>query len=186
MATYFLIRHGEADYSDLIEHRFFGFGRDLAPLSEKGILQAKETAKDERLRTAELIVSSPYTRALQTAQIISKRTGIDVSVEIDLHEWLPDLSNKYRTSEEAFRLSDEFVSCKGVYPLGTKKRWETVEDMRKRMRRVADKYAKYQKVIIVGHGMAFRALAYIEEMKPAEIVECIYEKGQQECIFSFY
>ena len=44
MATYYLIRHGEADYSELMEHHFFGFGRDLAPLSEKGIIQAEETA----------------------------------------------------------------------------------------------------------------------------------------------
>jgi broad specificity phosphatase PhoE len=72
VATYYLIRHGEADYSELMEHRFFGFGRGLAPLSEKGIMQANETAKDERLKSAELIISSPYTRALQTAQIISK------------------------------------------------------------------------------------------------------------------
>lgn len=186
MATYYLIRHGEADYSELMDHHFFGFGRDLAPLSEKGMIQAEETAKDKRLKTAELIISSPYTRALQTAQIISKYTGINVRVELDLHEWLPDLSNKYTTSEEAFRLTEEFVNCKGVYPIGTRKLWETVEDMRKRMRRVADKYAEYEKVIIVGHGMALRALAYIEEMQPAEIVEFKYEIGQKECIYSFY
>lgn len=53
------------------------------------------------------------------------------------------------------------------------------------MRRVADKYAEYEKVIIVGHGMALRTLAYIEVMKPAEIVKCKYEIGQQDCIYSF-
>ena len=169
-----------------MEHRFFGFGRDLAPLSEKGIQQAEEVAKDERLKTAELIVSSPYTRALQTAQIISRNTGIEMRVELDLHEWIPDLSNRYTTSEEAFRLTDEFVDCKGVYPTETRKLWETLEDMRKRMRRVADKYAEYEKVIFVGHGMAFRSLVYIEIMKPAEIVECQYEIGQEECVYSFY
>lgn len=186
MAIYYLIRHGEADYSELMEHHFFGFGRDLAPLSEKGIMQAQETATDERLKTAELIISSPYTRALQTAQIISKTTGIEVKVELALHEWLPDLSNKYTTSEEAFRLTDEFVKYKGAYPIETKKLWETLEDMRKRMRRVAEKYAEYEKVIIVGYGMAFRTLAYIEKMKPAEIVECKYEIGQEDCVYSFY
>jgi broad specificity phosphatase PhoE len=186
MATYYLIRHGEADYSQLMEHRFFGFGRDLAPLSEKGIKQAEKTATDERLKTAELIISSPYTRALQTAQIISKETGIKVKVELDLHEWIPDLSNKYSTSEEAFRLTEEFVKCKGVYPTGIGEVWETLNDMRKRMRKVADKYAAYNKVILVGHGMSLRTLAYIEEMKPAEIVECKYEKGQEECRYSFY
>ena len=186
MTTYFLVRHGEADYSELMEHHFYGFGMDLAPLSEKGMMQAEETAKDERLKTAQFIVSSPYTRALQTAQLISKNTGLNVRVELDLHEWLPDLSNQFTTSEEAFRLAEDFANCKGVYPTGTKKQWETLDEMRKRMRRVADKYAGYEKVIFVGHGMALRTLAYIEEMKPAEIVECNYEIGQKECVYSFY
>lgn len=185
MATYYLVRHGEADYSELMDHHFWGFGRDLAPLSETGLIQAEKTAKDERLKTAELIISSPYTRALQTAQIISKNTGIEVKVELDLHEWIPDLSNKYTTSEEAFRLAEEFVRCKGVYPAETIKLWETLGNMRIRMRRVADKYAEYERVILVGHGMALRTLAYIEEMKPAEIVECKYERGQKECVYSF-
>ena len=64
--------------------------------------------------------------------------------------------------------------------------WETVKDMRIRMRRVADKYAEYDKVILIGHGMSLRTLAYIEEMKPAEIVEFKYEIGQEEYIYSFY
>lgn len=185
VVTYYLIRHGEADYSELMEYHFFGFGRDLAPLSAKGIIQAEETAKDERLKTAELIISSPYTRAMQTAQIISKHTGIEVRVELGLHEWIPDLSNKYTTSEESFYLAREFTQCRGIYPAETIKCWETIEAMRKRMRKVADKYAEYEKVIFVGHGMALRTLTYIEQMKPAEIVECKYEIGLKECVYSF-
>ncbi len=65
-------------------------------------------------------------------------------------------------------------------------RWESLEAMRRRMRRVADKYAHLDKVILIGHGMAFRSLTYIEEMKPAEIVECRYEIGQPNCVYSFY
>ncbi len=185
MATVYLVRHGAADFSGLMERHFFGFGRELAPLSEKGVLQAEETAKDDRLKNANIIVSSPYTRALQTAQIISKETGIAVRVELDLHEWIPDLSNKYTTSEEAFRLTDEFVQYKGVYPVGSNKQWETLVDMRKRMRRAVDKYTDNNKIIIVGHGMALKTLIYIEHMNPAQIVECTYETGQKDCIYSF-
>lgn len=186
MATFYLIRHGKPDYSEMMEKGFFGYGRDFAPLSEEGIKQAEKTSQDERLKSANIIVSSPYTRALQTAQIISKNTGIDVVVELDLHEWIPDLTNQYKESDESFQLSEEFVQCKGMYPLGENKRWETLEDMRIRMRRVADKYAHYDKVIVVGHGMAFRTLTYIEDMRPAEIVECTYEIGQEDCNYSFY
>ncbi|MBO5352792.1 MAG: histidine phosphatase family protein [Lachnospiraceae bacterium] len=186
MATFYLVRHGEADYSEMLEKGFYGFGRSFAPLSEKGIGQAEAAALDERLKSAELIVSSPYTRALQTAAIISRETGLKLCVEVDLHEWEPDKTNQYTTSEEAFSLTREFNLHKGVYPEGQEMKWETLEEVRKRMRKVADKYAGYNKVIFVGHGMAFRTLTYIEQMKPAEIVECTYHTGQDDCVYSFY
>ena len=44
--------------------------------------------------------------------------------------------------------------------------------MRQRIRRVADRSSDYDKVILVGHGMVFRCLTYIEKMRPAEIIEC--------------
>lgn len=59
------------------------------------------------------------------------------------------------------------------------------QDMRERMIRAADKYSDYGKVILVGHGMVFRCLTYIEKMSAAEIIECTYRKGQAECEYSF-
>lgn len=185
MATFYLIRHGEADYSEMLEKGFFGFGRSFAPLSQKGISQVEATATDERLKSAKFIVSSPYTRALQTAAIISKETGLKICVEIDLHEWEPDKTNQYTTSEEAFELTREFNLYKGVYPKEQCLKWETLAEIRQRMRRAADKYADYDKVIFVGHSMAFRTLTYIEQMNPAEIIECTYTIGQEDCIYSF-
>lgn len=132
-----------------------------------------------------MIVSSPYTRALQTAQIISRETGLPVEVDIDLHEWIPDQDNLYVTSEESFALAREFTKYKGEYPPDEKFRWETLKSMRQRIRRVADKYSDYDKVIFVGHGMVFRCLTYIEKMRPAEIIECTYRKGQADCEYSF-
>lgn len=186
MTTFYLVRHGQPDYNGLSERNFFDFGRDFAPLSPLGMEQAEQAAADSRLHTAELIISSPYTRALQTAQIISMRTGIPVEVELDLHEWIPDLTNKYTTAEESFALSKEFNDCCGEYPTGKVCRWETLSSMRKRIRAVADKYADRDKVIFVGHGMAFRTLTYIEELPPGGIVECLYEKGQPFCEYSFF
>ena len=185
MALFYLVRHGEANYEYMFENGFWGFGRDFAPLSEKGKQQAEITAKDARLKNAEHIVSSPYTRALQTAQIISRETGIQVEVDIDLHEWIPDENNQYETSEESFAFAREFTEFNGEYPPGKKCRWESLSHMRKRMIRVADKYSDYDKIIFVGHGMVFRCLTYIEKMNPAEIIECTYQKGQAVCEYSF-
>lgn len=185
MSTFYLIRHGEPDYSMVQAQGFFGYGRDFAPLSQTGIHQAETAARDARLQTAELIVSSPYTRALQTAQIISRHTNLPVQVELGLHEWIPDLTNQYASSLESVLLSEEFTKYRGAYPPGKSCKWETLVAMRARMRRVADQYANYTRVIFVGHGMAFRALTYIEKMKPGEIVECTYESGQPDCMYFF-
>ena len=185
MATFYLIRHGQPEYDQLDEFGFYGFGRDFAPLSKPGISQAYHAAKDARLQTADIIISSPYTRALQTAQIISYVTGIPVTVEVGLHEWIPDLTNTYSSSEESFRLSAEFVKYKGIYPAGRTMRWESLEHMRRRMRAVADRYENYEKVIVIGHGMSLRTLTYIKEMLPGQIVECTYSSDQPDCEYSF-
>lgn len=182
----YLIRHGKPDYSPVDIRGFAGFGRDLAPLSKEGIKQVEETAKDERLRDAQIILSSPYTRALQTAAIISREIGIRVTVEVDLHEWIPDETYQYQSSEQSAELAQEFTKYCGVYPEGRKMRWETLKNMRCRMRNVVERYVDYEKVVIVGHGMSLRTLAYIEEMGPGEIVECVYEKGQPDCEYSFF
>lgn len=185
IARLYLIRHGQADYTGLEDRGFFGFGRAFAQLSEAGTLQAAAAAKDERLKTAQLIVSSPYTRALQTAQILSRETGLPVTVELDLHEWQPDLTNQLRSGTEATALAQEFCRFQGVYPQGQSMRWESLTHMRRRMRRVADKYAHYDRVIFVGHGIAFRALYEIRQMMPCEILECDYQPGQPDCFYHF-
>ena len=96
MSTFYLIRHGKPDYTYGDTHGFIGQGHDFAPLKTEKIEEVIETAKDKRLKDAQIIISSPYTRALQTASIISKETGIDIVVESDIMEWQPDLTYQYK------------------------------------------------------------------------------------------
>ena len=134
---------------------------------------------------ADLIICSPYTRALQTAAIISRKINKEIIVEPELHEWIVDKTNSIKSSEEVAVLGREFQEYKGIYPEVMEMKWEEIFSLRKRIRRVADKYADYEKVIIVGHGMAFRVLKYIENIAPGEIVECRYERGQADCEYAF-
>ena len=96
----FMIRHGKADYSYGDAHNFIGHGHDLAKLSEEYIEDVIKTSKDSRLKEATLIVSSPYTRALQTAAIISK---VDRVVNWESKEHLKrrvqDIIKKYSNYE---------------------------------------------------------------------------------------
>lgn len=85
----------EPTYESVSSRHFIGHGRELAELSEKGIQQAKDVSNNKKLKSAQLILSSPYTRALQTEAIISKNSKLDVRVETDLHEWFPDLTFQY-------------------------------------------------------------------------------------------
>ena len=71
---------------------------------------AYEFSKDERLKGAKVIVSSPYTRALQTAAIISKETGLNIEVDMNLREWQPDLTYRYKSKDEMEELIDNTIN----------------------------------------------------------------------------
>lgn len=92
-----MIRHGEPDYTPCNDRLFIGHGKDLCPLTDKGIEQAKEVALNPLLAGAQIILSSPYTRALQTAAYIATAVRLDIKVEVDLREWQPDLTFLYKT-----------------------------------------------------------------------------------------
>ncbi|MFP3017774.1 MAG: histidine phosphatase family protein [Candidatus Tisiphia sp.] len=78
MTIFFLIRHGETDWALNERYKLKGASRDLLCLTENGTREANEVSKDHRLKKAEIILSSPYTRALQTSAIISKNINLDI------------------------------------------------------------------------------------------------------------
>ena len=110
MNVYF-IRHGQTDYSLKDQKIYQGFGVNLAPLSEEGVRQIEETAKDPRLQGAELILTSPYTRAVQTAAILSRRLDLPIAVR-------PTCMNGWQTSitymKKMKRLTKHFTSSWNV------------------------------------------------------------------------
>jgi len=181
MTKLILVRHGEPDYSFVTERQFKGHGRDLAQLSQKGIEQAKTVAKDNRLQGASLIVSSPYTRALQTAAIISKERSLDINIEVDIHEWLPDLTFNYISDEAVKFASDECSDCKGNYTNDDTKNWEKLSVVANRSFKGLEKYLSYDKIIIVAHGIVIRQFKYQRDIPYCGIVEVDFYKGFKWC-----
>lgn len=165
-----MIRHGVPDYSYGDNHAFIGHGNDLATLDINKINEVIKTAKDERLKDAELIVSSPYTRALQTAAIISKETNLDIIVEPDLREWEPDLTYQYK-GEEYRKFYKDYLECNGIEPNDRKVNWESKEHLKNRVNKVIDKYKDYNCVIFVFHQVAMQSVLGNIKIQPAEIVE---------------
>jgi len=80
--TTLLLRHGQTPLS--VEKRFSGTGDP--PLTELGQAQAAAAAARLSTSAATAVVSSPLTRARQTAQVVADALGLEVEVEEGLRE----------------------------------------------------------------------------------------------------
>lgn len=161
MTTFILIRHGEPRYDEIKEKGIYGMAYNFARLTENGVIQAINRADDPTLKDAEIIISSPFTRSLQTAANLTAHLGLDVIVEHDLHEWLPD-KNIVRDvdGEKAFESYMQHEGKKANQPF----EYETYDEVKKRMELVLLKYTSYKKVIVVSHGIAISSLTHFDDI----------------------
>ncbi len=166
----YLVRHGKTDYSEKNTKIYQGFGVKLSPLSAKGVKQIQETAKDRRLKKARLIVSSPYTRALQTAAILSKELDLEIAVETDLHEWTADKRYQYVPDDEVEARYQEFEERGGQYPEGEERDWEDCQTLRCRALAALERYRGQGPLIVTCHGLLIQALSGGYRAKNGEIV----------------
>ncbi|MFJ9905194.1 bifunctional RNase H/acid phosphatase [Streptomyces sp. NPDC101152] len=84
-ATFVLLRHGETPLTP--QKRFSGSGGTNPSLSEVGREQAERAgAALARRGTIEAIVASPLARTRETAGIVARHLGLEVSVEDEIRE----------------------------------------------------------------------------------------------------
>jgi broad specificity phosphatase PhoE len=83
MNTLYLVRHGEnrANITKEFSHKKVDY-----PLTEKGVLQARQTAEYFKDRDVDEVYSSPLKRAIQTAEIIAATKGLPVTIVESLRE----------------------------------------------------------------------------------------------------
>ena len=158
MTTFYLVRHGDTRYDLAEERRLRGAARDLVPLSAAGVRQIEETATVLRAPAPELIVSSPMTRALQSAAILSRRLDLPLAVELDLHEWVPDLSGAYDSVSFVRQAQAELEGCGGEWPAGERRGWEPYSNVRRRTRAALARYTHLAHVAVVCHGVVIHCL----------------------------
>ena len=162
------VRHGEPDYRELEECSYTGFGLDLAPLSEKGRRQAQELCQNPLLGSADILVSSALTRALETASYVVRATGLPLRVEPLLHEW-----QVYETGIESFeRARCLFLENKGELLPNSPIQYETATEMKSRFLECMAKYRDYQTVIVVTHNMLMRQFVPNEKIDFCQVIEC--------------
>ena len=165
------VRHGEPDYSVLEERAYSGFGMDLAPLSKEGRQQAQDLCKNPLLQTADLLVASAVTRALETASYVSCATGLPLRVEPLLHEW-----QVYESGTDNFeKARTMFLENKGELLLNSPIQYETATEMKSRFLECMGKYREHQTVVVVAHNMLMRQFVPNEKIDFCQVIECELE-----------
>lgn len=173
MTEFLFIRHGEPDYTEIDKRKYRGFGNDLAPLTKKGIEQVKELSLSNKLKNCNIILTSPYTRTMQTASILSKKLDLDMIVELDLMEWIPDFSYTYDDYSNVVKWRQIYESNNGKH-LNNTDNWEEKESIISRVNKVLEKYTNYSKVAIITHGMVINAITGVEKPQCAKIIKYTY------------
>ncbi|HUB38969.1 MAG TPA: histidine phosphatase family protein [Streptosporangiaceae bacterium] len=162
MTAIYLVRHGEADYELIGKRRWPGKLADLAPLTDRGREQAAAAADRLADVGAVKLLSSPFTRTMQTAGSVSCQVGLSIEVELDLHEWLPDDTFRWHNLTEVRALVTDFDSCGGEWPAGERRVWEPLSSVRSRsaaaLRHAAASVTGGGSIIAVCHEMVIRSV----------------------------
>ena len=162
------VRHGEPDYRELEERSYTGFGMDLAPLSKEGRQQAQELCQNPLLQSADLLVTSAVTRALETASYVVRATDLPLRVEPLLHEW-----QVYETGIENFeRARCLFLENKGELLPNSPIQYETAAEMKSRFLESMAKYREHQTVVVITHRMLMRQFVPNEKIDFCQVIEC--------------
>lgn len=171
----YLIRHSEPTYEQVTNANFTGFGRELGGLTVHGIELAQQRAHDPLFKNVQLILTSPYTRALQTALEIVRFNDLPLKVELGLHEWSPDISGQRTDTDEAaasayatYRKNNGQRIAYGGLP------YESAIEVKNRVIGVLAQYAQqYDCIACITHGEVMRQFGDHQDMDYCGVREII-------------
>ena len=162
------IRHGiRLDFED--DNWRDGAGRpNDTPLSETGVIQARETAVFLHKRfDISALFSSPFFRALETANIIAEKLKLKIKVEDGFSEWMnrawfenrPEILDPEERNNEFEHIDQDYHSYR--YPLFPEYREH--DEVFNRVRFVLYKLIHQYKgtIGIVGHGATMHAIGRV-------------------------
>jgi broad specificity phosphatase PhoE len=154
-----LVRHGEPDWHQVDGRSWRGAANDFAPLTAVGRQQARDAASTLTLDgKVDRILSSPMTRALETAHLIASALDVPVQVELNLREWLPDESYSWTSVDEVAAAYADMLDHGGKRPLNHRLRWEPLDVVRERAMIALQPYLDGPRVVAVCHEVLIHAV----------------------------
>jgi probable phosphoglycerate mutase len=141
MEKIYFVRHGESEAN--VEKKFAGQKED-SPLTELGREQARQAALDLLNYDYQIdrVISSPLSRAYETAQIINKEAGLGLEIEIDQRLAEYDMGSLTGTTYHKIN-SRELISADGA---------EDPYDFQKRVSNLLNELSQEDKnVLLVSH-----------------------------------
>ncbi len=153
-----LVRHGETDWQLVSKRGVTGLAASLAPLTPTGRLQIDAIAADYRLQEADAILCSSYSRALESAALLSRKLNLSLYVEYDLHEWLPQRDPHAEFSEELMLRASESLEKELLEPSDEPTSWESLTEVRTRVLNVLDRYRQFGTLVVVTHAVVISSL----------------------------
>jgi len=167
-----MVRHGAVDWPGLGVYNpvYRGARRDFAPLSLEGKRQVASLAADIRSSGVSFrcVVSSPYTRSLQTAAILAMSIGAELEVEPLLHDWLPVKDGLVPVTEALVKQSTTSFEARHSMSPPIESIWESLDDMQLRLGRVVEKY-KPRPLLLVCHEALIASAGIPGPIQPASI-----------------
>lgn len=144
---FYFIRHGETEWN---RHNTIMGSMDIL-LNKLGLKQAREAARILRNESFDVIISSPRTRAQQTAEIIAKKLHKPIVFEERLTE-------RVWGKAEGKTFDPTKALCDDTYtPLGA----EIFSAFQERViKTISSAIIRVKRPLIISHGGVFKALAH--------------------------
>ncbi len=175
--TYFVMRHGQADGN--VKGYVSTDIKNIDQLTEEGKKQVENSAKELKEKGIDLIISSDFERAKETAKIVAKEIGINES-EIVFDERIREMSagkfnkGKWADYESQYKkLEDRMIP-------GIVKEGESYGDIKRRVGNFIfeiDKKYKGKNILIVTHGAPALCLHMVEHMATKKKSSAMNESG---------
>lgn len=150
-SSWFLIRHGETDWNK--EQRTQGHTDNT--LNETGKSQAEKAAQSLKNSNIDLIISSNLKRAVETAEIIARATGVEIMIDENLKERNYGegeglLREELKAKYESTKTKDHKIPGGESYDELLERAWKSFSEHQKAH--------VHKNVAVVSHGAVIRAL----------------------------